>query len=382
MMSTQNKEYTYNMNNMVANENWVGYPESQIQQNTAEIQQARMEIWQNGKAMCDGMQEVIKKVDLVTRKKRRCKTSSQLSLLSDGQICIVDVYDDGTRTVEEFMMNVRGTISCNSVIFEKWSKGIDLFVIMFSETNIMVLGEINKVGGKYLYERFIKAGVKFNPNISKSSISVILFEHFAPLLEQMDSEFTVSALAGWLEGKFLWNESYCKNFERLMPGLPIFKKKFEQKDLTQEIIEIYFSELLQIQRETDRALIAEIPFLGIMSSILSDIYSEDQKCFNFVMLAPFSYRKICSWLQVFNRNKLSPIYGETSFEKSRRTLKNYNDEVLVLNYMYDESDSVYQKEKKDEKSEKLQTILQINGEVMEKIKVPPNVCVRLFHRSK
>lgn len=309
----------------------------------------------------EGMGEVIKKMNSVTRKKRKSYISRQLATGQDGTILFVKYYDDGTQDIVPFIMNIRGNSEVYGIRFQE--KPYHFFWgIYFSTSQCWITGRREKVRKSYLLERFIKEGVLFNAQIPHSTVAEVLFEVFAPEIERTNNVLTLSANAGWFEGEFYHagNFPFGRNEEFFM--LPVLKKKFVIAEPFEGCWECYFEEMKNIVRWEDRAVIMLFPFFGIIKSILEAEHCDISLALNFVKAHEFPVQKICSWLQVFNREKLFPICPTGSEKEWMGIVATYKDEVMLTDFSVSEGEIAYEKRKLAFRL--IKTLDYINGKFM------------------
>lgn len=134
-----------------------------------EIQQVEQQVGYVANQMQTGMNEVIRKVDAVTRKKRKSIVNRQLVTFQDGSINVVELFDDGTKEVKPFIWNIRGTWKVYKICIRETGE-YSCFGIFFLDTACWIIGKRDRVKTTYLYESFIRAGVIFNSEISRASV--------------------------------------------------------------------------------------------------------------------------------------------------------------------------------------------------------------------
>lgn len=297
--------------------------------------------------MQTGMNEVIKKVDTVTRKKRKLRVSRQIVTLEDGTITMVDRFDDGTNAMCPLILNLFGGWQVYKVYVEETTEKIFWGILFQPNRPVWIIGEYEKVNASNLYEMFIKTGIIFNSQISRTLIRELLFETFAPLIEQSESTLTISQLAGWWNGEYIHAENFP--FSRIGPfgKFPIMWKRFEIVKPQEGGWNAYFSEMKRVQKWEDRLMITLFPYAGILSSLMLEQNCVWNLVLNFICLDNFPISQICAWLQVFNRENLCPITinTDTTERNWEKRLAEYKDEVLLVNSCVQDNRTFYSDKK-------------------------------------
>lgn len=309
-----------------------------------EIQQVEQQVGYVANQMQTGMNEVIRKVDAVTRKKRKSIVNRQLVTFQDGSINVVELFDDGTKEVKPFIWNIRGTWKVYKICIRETGE-YSCFGIFFLDTACWIIGKRDRVKTTYLYESFIRAGVIFNSEISRASVGKILFETFAPAIELTDSTLTISELAGWEMGEYYHADNFLFAKIKDFSSFPVVHKHFEVVTPQEWTWEAYFMELKRIKNTEDRLLVTLFPYAGILSSLLMKEHCIWPWVLNFICLEDFPLNRICAWLQVMNREDLQPISMEMSEKEWEKTLVSHRDEVLIADCYFGTFETSYYKGK-------------------------------------
>lgn len=292
----------------------------------------------------DGMDEVLRKMDAASRKKRKCLVSSQMATTQSGEIALITTYDDSSMEAEPFLLNIRGNWEVYRVALLEREES-PFFGIYFPVCSWSIIGRREKVKGDYLYDTFLRAGATFNPNIKRSVIAQKLNEAFVASIELTEKVLTISTLAGWDSGCFRAAQNFAFAKVREFSDFPILKQNFRNVEFTERCWKEYFRELNKIVRWEDRLMIMLFPFASILKSIL-----KEEKCcvrisLNFVRIDDFPTEKICSWIKVFNRERLSPVNPWTSEGQWNKLLASSKDDALVVDFTYPENGTPYEKKK-------------------------------------
>ncbi len=312
------------------------------------------------------------RVDYRISKTQRKKVDRQLAELSTGELVIVDIFNDGTWLPGAYITGVQGPWKAYNVEVEQKDLENVLFSLHFEGSNDWIVGEVKKLSGKYLHDLLVQMGVHIKTAFSKNSIREALYEGFAGAIHLTQSTVSISALAGWHNGKFQCAESYVFAKSPWAKDFPVMQKHFAMLEMEEKTAERYFCELNQISDEKDRLLISVFPFAAFISSLLRKDGLALNFGLNFVIVSGFDKSKICSWLQTFNRKILLPLDADVTDKEMKEILRGINDEVLMLDGTFNEDEDDYRKKKK--KRSLLQAIRVINGEERVSGRISEAVC--------
>lgn len=73
-----------------------------------DMQGIYQELGMSNELMKCGMREIIQRVDQVGRKERRKRIQRSMAMLANGQIAVMDFFDDGTQSAGPFILNLHG----------------------------------------------------------------------------------------------------------------------------------------------------------------------------------------------------------------------------------------------------------------------------------
>ena len=150
-----------------------------------------------------------------------------MQVMNDGDIVIVDTYDNGEREANPFICNLKGTWEIFSLQFLE-KRSISVVGIFFSNSPKIIFLDEKNISSRAIYESFLRAGVKFSSGISAATAKQILFETFVPEIEKVEKTITISALAGWYQGNFLHKANFPYRLPKNLPSLPVFEKTFQK----------------------------------------------------------------------------------------------------------------------------------------------------------
>lgn len=297
------------------------------------------------------------RVENIARKPRRKCIGRNLACLPSGEIVVINRFDDGSRTVVGCFIGVRGPWKAYQVIIKEMDWSVPLFALHFEGSGDWIVGRFEKLRGNYLYELFIRAGIRFEMNIPRSELKRVIQEEFTGEICITENKFRISVLAGWNQGKMQYTENYLLGMAEDVKNFPVLKKSFKKLNLTDDAIIAYFKEMRCIRNEKDRLIIMTYSLLSMIASILRK--SGKKLCFgiNFIMLSPFDKERVCAWFQIFNRDCCVPLNGGmtgTKFEKVLRTIK---DETVMLNCTIHDDEMAYEKNKKNITLKKIYSVI-------------------------
>lgn len=271
-----------------------------------------------------------KRIQAATRKQRRCRINQIVATQENGEIILVDVYNDGYREARQFILNIRGNWKIYRLAFTKTVQDTDKFAIAFTTNGVWVIGNLNKNNGKNLYEYFVKAGIVFNPEIRRTQIQEALFVHFSPLIENCADRLELPELGGWSGNRFLCAENFLYLKRQDFPDLPILHKKFKFIDKAQKQCYRYFEIVQNICRWQDRILVMLWPVMGILSSIIAEEGIENKFYLNFILMEEVDQKLFNRIFQVFNRERNLTIGADMNDKILKKELSEVNDEVIII----------------------------------------------------
>lgn len=324
-------------------------PSSYITESNA-LMSSQLEVVNNN--ICAGTQLLSQSLGAVeqavrgaARKQRRSMVNEYMAIQPDGLVLLVTYYNDGTYTCEQLMFNVAGNWQIYRMKFPKLLGKTEWFVLSFPTIGTWIVGKASKNTGSGLYDYFLRAGIKFNPAISKSRIQRVLYEGLVTQIEGCTEMLIIPALAGWYEGKYQDAESY-QNLQRGdYPQLPIFEKHFLRITNEENKYNKYFEAIRSIRDMKARLCVMILPFAGILSSVF---YQENLRIplyINFVWFVDTNPEVLSAFFKIFNREKLSPVSVDCSAEKIATILQRTNDEILFVNALTRKEEVAYRKKK-------------------------------------
>lgn len=320
------------------------YPWDMQQYFSDSLQQINGQIIYGNQLLSEKMDEVANVVTKATRKKRHSITDRWIVPVSDGTIVLIKTFDDEGYETVPFFLNVRGEWQVFKLRTEE--NGPELFAILFRNPDCWVVGWRDKVSGRYLYERFVKSGVRISASLSTNGVQQALFRSFAHQIDATPNEIQINPLAGWQNEKFFRKENFPFMFLKDFISCPVMSKSFSQTRVDKVIRGEYFRRLRTICRWQDRLLIALMPFAGILASVLKKEGMLVNWFLNFVPYTCFPIDKLCDWMQIFNRESLAPITLDMTQKKMTKKLENIKDEVLICDFLAHGEDGAYEKRKR------------------------------------
>lgn len=315
------------------------------------LSQIGTDLSHNNSLMLATFNELAQKNQRAMQKKRRVRTSEQL-LVAPGHYPKVQYsFDNGDTLCLDLTHDVTGENVVFNLVFENCHTSSH-FGIFFKAENVMVLGDKTKLRSGYLYERFIRTGIQFNRTIPISIIKRLIFEFWAPHVDMAESTLEIPALSGWFNGEFWHKNKFPYRNTTDFPELQIFRKGLTSQKMDKTCRDGYFEEMRQIQRWQDRFVIASCPFYGLLSSLFR-AENIDFPPLNLVLLQEFDLRKICYWIQIYNRERLMPFSLDVNSKDLQKILQDSKDEALIFDASTDGSETPYVKRKIEQNIHKI-----------------------------
>lgn len=306
-----------------------------------EIRDLNQAVMANNHFMVGMMQEEIAKAERGRRKQRKKEIQAQVAV-SNGHFGLVKFFDDGTKEFVDLALNLVPDFQIYKFDLLGFNDSRKYFGIYSKIPEFWVLGEIEKLSGKYLWEAFVKSGVRFNSQLTKNKIEQALYEFFMPKIHIADLK-PLPALAGWFHGKFLSSETFFFMEDEGFSELPIRKKSFSNYSEFPLCTEKYFEKIREIQGWKNRLWMMLFPIGGLLSSLLEEFGIRPTRFLNMVILEDMPVSRMGEYLQIFNRN--SP-FEETICVADVLQRK---DEVLILNGYSSFGNSEYKYEQRIKK---------------------------------
>lgn len=191
----------------------------------------------------------------------------------------------------------------------------------------------------------MKHGVHFATGISNGERGNMLFEAFAESIEQTGNTLTISQLPGWLNGKYINKDNFAFRHCRYFAQTPVMKSSLTSTDggLTSAVINSYSSNILKWKRWQDRCVVALYPFMGIMSSLLSEGLGIRPFLLNVILIAPVDIHKICNYFKVLNRKRIELFNGSVSPRELTAKLSEIQDDIVLVDFRSPSNESSYEK---------------------------------------
>ena len=163
--TTDMKNYTpfQQMPAMNSQANIIQVQDARLSDEMANLQQV---ISMNNQYMYNYMNSIDKRLTGAIRKKNRMRVSQFVCIDSNENICLRIVYDDETCGSVPFIINYKGRWEVYRLKFFQTQQEFDYFAIAFPLSSQWIVGKVCQNSGKKLYELFVKAGVKFNEQLS------------------------------------------------------------------------------------------------------------------------------------------------------------------------------------------------------------------------
>lgn len=306
-----------------------------------EIRGLNQAVMANNHFMVGMMQEEMAKAERERRKQRKKVIQSQVAV-SNGHFGLVKFFDDGTKEILDLALNLVPDFQIYKFGLLGFNDSQKYFGIYSKTPEFWVLGEIEKLSGKYLWEAFVKNGIRFNSQLTKNKIGQALYEFFMPRICMAELK-AVPALAGWFHGKFMTAETFFFMQAEGFAELPIRKKHLRDYSGVPLCTKKYFEKIREIQGWKNRLWMMLFPISGLLSSFLEEFGIRPTRYLNMTMLEDVSVRKMREFFQIFNRNL--PLEKVTCPED----ILQRKDEVVILDGYSLFGDSEYKREQRMKK---------------------------------
>ena len=306
---------------------------------------------------------LMEKVQPIDRKAKPKLVDRKLTIMTSGEIAIVGIYDDKKYEIQTLLTEIKGPWKVYRVEMEEdWQ--IPLFVIHFEGTDDWIVGEIPKIKKSYFYNLLIQYGVHFDTKISRNAIGQVLYETFAGEVYMTNKSIHISALAGWKNGRFQFRKNFLLNDQFCVSKFPVMRKNFEVLEFQKDTAQVYFQEMNCIKNLKNRFILIAYPFLASISSILAECEMPLNFGINIIDLGDLDKRRVCGWLQIFNRDVCMPISCDMTEKKLHDLLCCIKDESLILDCIQNPDDSDYRNREKQRTVRKISHTI-LHGEILE-----------------
>ena len=317
----------------------MGYMNAQIGQGNAIIQQ--------------GFQEIQRSIGQVKRKQRKSLVDASVALLQNGEIALAETYDDGSRNLNSFILNVRGTWHVYRVQFRYIESMKNYFAIYFPESRWWIIGDVAKNTESGLYDYFIRGNVKFAANLSKSKIKRALFEKFGPEIDLCRDMFTFPELAGWIGECFVSAENFAFPVTKDFPCLPVLRKHFYFFVAEDERFVRVVRALKCIKSPDLRAMLFAFPLSALSASIFAEEGLPIPVILNFIPDDGRLVGIVGSFFQIFNRQEVKFISLDNTFTNLLKYMAEAKDEILNFSVPYYTTMEGYRRRKVAENLERI-----------------------------
>lgn len=280
----------------------------------------------------------------------RKRIERQLAELSTGDLAVVDIFSDMSWSPCAYLTGIRGPVKAYKVRVVEDDWACPYFGLYFEGSADWIIGQKEKLKNRnYLFELFIRVNVKIQTVINKKDVEDAIREKFMGMIYLTRDEVTISALAGWNTDNFQSSGNYPIGIQEDIKNFPVMRKNFAMLDMQDSTAGEYFAEMRRIKDPKDRLMIMALPFAGLLSTLLGKAGKPLNFGVNFIMQSDFSKKKICEWLQIYNRNVLLPVSADMSEKEFATFMRSIKDEILVLDASCYDEDGRYWKKKKDGK---------------------------------
>lgn len=278
-----------------------------------------------------GVINLERKIDHINRKQRRRLLSAQLTLRANGDVGLIETFDNNEQEFKPISVDLRGNWQVSRLCWGENQTESGYFVISFQLSGRFIFGQYSKLGEKYLFDLFKREGITFMENVAEARIKKALYVALAPQITHTRSIFNMPRNAGWFSGRFYDASTYPREFQNVLIDLPIYRKMFLFESVLNRDESIYFEEMNSIKNWKKRLLITLLPVAGMFSSLIAENDLKFKIIFNFILVESVSVRKFAQWLQIFNRFKSTIVNLEVRPREIEQCLGSIKDEVLLMN---------------------------------------------------
>lgn len=294
------------------------------------------------------------KIDGSIRKQKRKIVRRDLGVTESGEMFVLAICDDGTRRAIAQLTGIRGPVDVRKLKIQEADWEIPLFSLYFEGSQERIVGQTNKAGQPaYLYDVFLRLGIRFLGKISVNDAKRVLYEAFISEIFLTQNTESISALAGWHNKLFMHANKYPLGVQEGITTFPVQHKKFPALDFQEDTGRKYFLEMCQIADAKDRFMIMVYPFLGILASVFSGNHHPLRFGVNVVAVSGWNAELLCDYMQIFDREFCLPISGDISEKSLNEEIRSIRDEVIILDCRENEDESYYEREKKRKRCQRV-----------------------------
>ena len=309
----------------------------------------------NTNAMANELYSLRRHIDQKFAPPRAKKTNFAATQCQTGELLFTEFYDIAPPQSFLIFNQSLGAFDVYKVIFADFVSEKRLFGIYFKQANLWIVGDVDKLSEKYLYELFLERDLSFNQGISRSKVQRALYEFFKNRIYSSKNICTIPALAGWYNQKF----SHCGNIinSSTLNVLPIVHKTFEFLPIEDYTFSLYKEFLLKFKDTNTRLMISLYSVASILASVFKEFRGNINFFLNLVPTTPLITFDVSEYFQIFSRNTSEVFHSSYSRKNLENILTKAKDEVLLMDMRLPSSVDYYRRKQRNEAFEFVSSIL-------------------------
>ena len=330
------------LKNEIVNDNALYGTPSRMEMNQ-NFQQTNNLVCSVGNTLVNKVDRVEKTINRELSKKKRSIVNYRL-LVREKDLAVERIFDNDYSDYKVLIPKLAEGLGVYNIKFEGISdlnkKYYEIWI-----NNRGIIGNINKISGKDIYNDLLAANVEIYDVIPVSKIYELLNKFFRSALLQNENEEIIAGRAGWL-GDTYYHSLNARRFANIIKyDFPIYSKVLTQGKIDKFIIRTYFNILNGIDNNIDRLLLCLYPYMGILATIFNEHDIQLPKTLNLVFIDTTYKRNILRMLKIFNRNSQGVVGFDMSDKNLEKLLIETKDEVLVMDACIGNAATKYKKDK-------------------------------------
>jgi len=314
-----------------------------------------------GHAIYNKVDKLENKVDKCFIKAKAKCIQHEIGILEDNLV-VWYIYDDGNSTHKILIPNFAQNFEVYNVKFDGISE-LDGKYYQIRINDKFVLGEIDRISGKDIYNNLLSADVTMYKILSVNKLSELINGFFRAALFQNYNERIIAGRAGWLGNTYCHSQNAIHFANLIRYDFPIYNKVLSSGKLNRELMKMYFDILKCIDNSEQRGIICLLPIVGILASIFNEEGITLPKALNLVFVDTSYKREILNILKIFNRNKNELYSLDVSDKNLEKEIRATKDQVLIVDGCIGSCATRYKTEKVKNKALKLAKIVTKNIEI-------------------
>ena len=270
-------------------------------------------------------------MERMARKNKKLHGKPCITIGGNGVYCLAQLYDDGTSTQSQLILNITGDCDIYQLSFPKlYGKPRRYVGIIFMNERTWVVCDKEKVTGTNLYKWFVEAKIQFDPCIKEKLVREALFDYFAPRIANARSIRELDGMAGWWQNQWCYAEWFQTLIPSVMPELPVMDKHFSTEYRGKELLEKFLQGIGSIESEPYRVIVLETLVSSVLASLFQEVGIHSNYFLNFVLVGRLDKELFCRLYQVFNRGTWEIQEADVRSKLISDYVRTINDEVLIL----------------------------------------------------